>query len=157
VLGLCGGYQMLGRRIADPEGIEGPPGECAGLGLLDVETVLGGDKTLRPVSGVSTDDLAPFDGYEMHVGRTRGPDCERPLLRFADGTPDGATSPNGRIQGAYVHGLFARDGQRTAWLERLGAGASGLAYEHEVERVLDALAAHLERHVDLDRLLSLAR
>ena len=108
VLGLCGGYQMLGRSIADPEGIEGPPGGCDGLGLLDVETVLGGDKRLRAVEGISVADGVPFAGYEMHVGETSGPDCARPLLRFADGTPDGATSADGRIQAAYVHGLLRR-------------------------------------------------
>ena len=85
-----------------------------------------------------------FDGYEMHVGRTSGPDCARPLLRFADGRVDGAISPDGRVAGAYVHGLFADDRQRAAWLASLGA-ASELAYEAAVERTLDALAAHLPR------------
>ena len=157
MLGLCGGYQMLGRRIADPDGVEGPPGEAPGLGLLDVETVLGGPKVLRPGTGRSEADGAPFAGYEMHVGRTAGPDCARPLLRLADGTPEGATSPDGTVAAAYVHGLFGDDRQRTAWLARLGAPASGLNYEAEVERVLDGLAAHLETHLDLDRLLRLAR
>ncbi len=157
VLGLCGGYQMLGRRVADPEGVEGPPGEAPGLGLLDVETFLGGDKVLKPVSGVSVEDGAAFSGYEMHVGETRGPDCARPMLRFDDGTPDGATSPNGRIRAAYVHGLFADDCFRAGWLKRLGGTASDLRYETEVDTVLDALADHLGRHIDLDRLLALAR
>ncbi len=157
VLGLCGGYQMLGRSVADPDGVEGPPGEAPGLGLLDVTTVLGGPKLLRPVTGASVTDGVGFSGYEMHVGRTDGPDRIRPLLRFADGSAEGAGSADGRITGAYVHGLFAHDGQRAAWLARLGAPASGLDYEADVDRVLDALAAHLERHVDLDRLLALAR
>ncbi|WP_207388347.1 cobyric acid synthase [Lichenihabitans psoromatis] len=157
VLGLCGGYQMLGRSIADPEGVEGPPSSAVGLGLLDVETVLGGRKTLRRVAGRSVDGGAAFEGYEMHMGRTQGPDCERPMLRFEDGRPDGATSPNGRVSAAYVHGLFADDRQRADWLSRLGAAPSTLNYEADVERVLDALAAHLETHLDLDRLLSLAR
>ena len=157
VLGLCGGYQMLGRRLADPDGVEGAPGEREGLGLLAVDTVLGGSKTLRPVSGVSAEDGVPFSGYEMHVGRTTGADCARPLLRFADGTPDGATSPDGCVAAAYVHGLFADDRQRAAWLRRIGAAPSSLSYEAEVERVLDALAAHLAAHVDLDRLLALSR
>jgi adenosylcobyric acid synthase len=157
VLGLCGGLQMLGRRIADPQGIEGPAGACDGLGLLDIETVLTGDKTLRSVSGVSVADGIPFTGYEMHVGATTGPDCVRPLLRFADGRPDGAVSADGRIRAAYVHGLFAMDAQRAAWLAWLGGGASGLAYEAEVEKALDGLAEHLGRCIDLDRLLSLAR
>ncbi len=157
VLGLCGGYQMLGRSVSDPEGVEGPPATVPGLGLLDVETVLGGDKVLRPVAGRSVDDDLPFAGYEMHVGRTVGPACAQPLLRLADGTAEGATSADGRIGGAYVHGVFADDRQRGAWLTRLGGAPSELDYEADVERVLDALAAHLERHIDLDRLLALAR
>jgi adenosylcobyric acid synthase len=155
VLGVCAGFQMLGRSVADPEGVEGPPGEAAGLGYLDVTTVLTGDKALRAVRGTALG--AAFSGYEMHVGRTSGPDCERPLLRFADGRADGAMSRDGRIRAAYVHGLFGDDGQRAAWLKWLGAAPSDVAFEPEIERVLDALAAHLERHIDLDRLLTLAR
>ena len=156
VLGVCGGYQMLGKRIADPEGLEGPPGAVAGLGLLEVETVLAGEKILRECAGVSVADGAPFAGYEMHVGRTRGADCARPLLRMADGRAEGAVSADGRICGAYVHGLFSHDAQRAAWLNWLGAPASGFDYADEVERTLDELAAHLEHHVDIDRLLGLA-
>ena len=157
VLGLCGGYQMLGRRLADPGGVEGPPGACDGLGLLDVETVLTGAKVLRAVSGISVEDGAPFAGYEMHVGETDGADRARPMLSFADGVAEGAVSRDGRVRGAYVHGLFADDRQRAAWLARLGGVASEFAYEAEVERVLDALAGHLGRHLDLDRLLAIAR
>ncbi len=156
VLGVCGGYQMLGRRITDPHGIESTTREIEGLGLLDVDTELTGDKTLRQCAGVSIADDAAFSGYEMHVGRTAGPDCARPLLRFADGRAEGAVSANGRIRAAYVHGLFGHDAQRAAWLRWLGASDSPLVYAQEIERVLDALAAHLAQHVDLDRLLSLA-
>jgi adenosylcobyric acid synthase len=156
VLGICGGYQMLGRMLADPEGTEGPAGEAPGLGLLDVSTVLSGEKILTAVDGVCLDNGAAFQGYEMHIGRTGGADCARPLLRFADGRVDGAISPDGRVMGAYVHGLFAGDSQRAAWLARLGA-RSELAYESEVERTLDDLAAHLAAHIDLDALLKLAR
>jgi adenosylcobyric acid synthase len=156
VLGLCGGYQMLGRIVADPDGVEGPPGSAPGLGLLDVETVLTGDKRLTEVTGLSVADDTPFHGYEMHVGRTTGPDCARPLLRFADGRPDGAVSADGLIRATYVHGLFADDGQRAGWLNRLGGSAGGLNYEAEVDRVLDALAEHLARHVDIERLLGIA-
>ncbi len=156
VLGVCGGYQMLGRTVADPDGVEGPAGEAQGLGLLDVETVMTGEKALRSVSGVCLVNGAPFSGYEMHIGRTRGPDCGRPLLRFADGREDGAISPDGRVMGAYVHALFANDAQRAAWLAMLGA-PSELFYEATVERTLDELAAHLARHIDLDALAALAR
>jgi adenosylcobyric acid synthase len=156
VLGLCGGYQMLGRRIADPNGAEGPPGEVSGLGLLDVETTMEGDKSLIAVRGTCLANGAPFAGYEMHIGRTSGPGATRALLRFDDGRDDGAISPDGLVMGAYAHGLFTDDSQRAAWLALLGARSS-LAYEAVIELTLDELAAHISRHVDLDRLLKLAR
>ena len=121
VLGSAAAIRCWATSVADPDGIEGPAGEVEGLGLLDVETVLTGEKTLREVEGERVADGAPFRGYEMHVGRTEGPDCARPLLRFADGRLDGATSASGLIAGAYVHGLFADDRQRAAWLGSLGA------------------------------------
>ncbi len=157
LFGLCGGYQMLGRSLADPLGLEGPPEEVAGLGYLDVATVLGGDKRLAPVTGTTAADAAPFAGYEMHLGTTGGPACERPLLRFADGRADGALSDTGRVAGCYVHGLFADDRQRAAWLARLGTASDGASYEAGQEAALDALAAHLEAHVAIDRLIALAR
>ena len=155
-LGICGGYQMLGTKVADPQGIEGPPREVEGLCLLDVETVLSGEKTLLEVEGECLANAQPFRGYEMHVGRTSGADCARPLLRFADGRLDGAMSSNGLIAGAYVHGLFADDRQRAAWLGSLGA-RSQIAYEATVEQTLDALADHCEAHLDLEAMLALAR
>lgn len=156
VLGICGGYQMLGRRIADPEGVEGPPGEIDGLGLLDVETTMTGDKSLVAVEGTCLANGAPFRGYEMHIGRTSGPDLERAMLSFPDGRRDGAISADGRILGCYAHGLFADDAQRAAWFSALGAH-SNLAYEPTIERTLDELAAHLSSCIDLDALMRLAR
>ena len=156
VLGICGGYQMLGKRVSDPHGIEGPPSTCDGLGLLDVETELTGDKLLLEVTGASKDG-APFRGYEMHVGRTTGRDCARAVVTLADGRDDGAASADGRVSGCYVHGLFADDRQRSAWLTRLGAGQSAVRYEEVVDATLDELAAHLERHLDCDALLATAR
>ena len=155
VLGLCGGYQMLGRTISDPDGIEGRAATVEGLGLLQVDTVLSGDKRLEAVAGHSFDD-EPLSGYEMHIGRTTGPDCVR---AFADlgGLADGGMSPDGRIVGTYLHGLFANDRQRAAWLRRLGGHASGLDYEAGVDAVLNRLAAHMEQHLDLAGLLRLAR
>ncbi len=157
VLGLCGGYQMLGRTLSDPHGIEGPPRTVPGLGLLDVETVMTPKKRLEAVTGTSLADGLPFAGYEMHIGATSGPDTARPLLRLADGRLDGAVSGDGRVCGTYLHGLFADDRQRAAWLARLGAEAGGVAYEAGVDAALDALAGHLAAHVDLGRLLALAR
>ncbi len=156
VLGLCGGYQMLGRVVADPGAIEGPACTVEGLGLIDVETTLSDEKRLEPVRGMTSDDV-PFSGYEMHMGVTEGPDRARPFARLADGSPEGAISADGRVLGTYVHGLFADDRQRAAWLARFAAGATNIAYEAMIERTLDALAAHLAAHLDLDRLLKLAR
>ncbi len=155
VLGLCGGYQMLGRRVADPDGIEGPPASVEGLGLLDIETDLVGAKVLREVAGETVADGVAFKGYEMHIGRTGGIGTRRPLVRFANGRADGAVSADGRVSGCYVHGFFADDRQRAAWIARLGGAASGVDYEATVEATLDELAAHLETHVDLERLLAL--
>ena len=155
VLGLCGGYQMLGRTVADPDGIEGPAGTLAGLGLLDVETVLTGDKRLDPVHGEAGG--VPFCGYEMHMGTTIGPDCARPFAHLADGSPEGAVSADGRVTGTYVHGLFGDDRQRSAWLARLGAAPTQIDHDALIEATLDRLAAHLSAHIDLDRLLSLSR
>ena len=155
VIGLCGGYQMLGRTVADPNGVEGPAGTAQGLGLLDVETVLTSEKTLTSATGTTSDGM-PFSGYEMHMGVTQGPDCTRPFAHV-DGVPEGAVSANGRVIGTYVHGLFADDRQRSAWLQRLGAGPASVAYDELVEATLDRLAKHLTTFVDLDRLLSLAR
>ena len=156
VLGLCGGYQMLGRKLSDPDGVEGPAGAVEGLGHLDVETVMTGEKSLFSVSG-KTADGAPFAGYEMHMGRTEGPDCARPFSVLADGRPDGAVSPSRRISGTYIHGLLADDAQRAAWLQRLGAPPSDLDFEGGVEAALDGLAAHVEAHLDVDGIIAHAR
>jgi len=155
ILGLCGGYQMLGRRIADPQGIEGPPGEAAGLGLLEIETALRGDKRLTEASGTDIATGLPVHGYEMHLGVTTGPGLARPMLRLESG-PDGAVSEDGLVAGCYLHGLFASDRFRHAFLSRLGTEGSA-RYEATIEATLDALAEHLEESLDLDALLAAAR
>jgi adenosylcobyric acid synthase len=155
VIGLCGGYQMLGRIIRDQAGIEGPPGVAEGLGLLDVETVLSDEKRLEPARGEAGG--IPFSGYEMHMGVTTGPDCVRPFARLSDRTPDGAVSTDGRVIGTYIHGLFGDDRQRAAWLERLGAGPAAIAYDALIESTLDRFAAHIAAHVHVDSILNLAQ
>jgi len=156
VLGLCGGYQMLGRSIADPEGVEGEAKTVPGLGLLEVDTVLTGDKRLVAVTGATMDGTA-FTGYEMHMGVTEGPGRARPFAHLDGEGPEGAVSPDGRVVGTYAHGLFSDNRQRSAWLTRLGAAPSHIDMDAEIEATLDALADHLARHVRLDRILSLAR
>ena len=156
VLGLCGGYQMLGRLVSDPLGLEGTPGSTPGLGLLDVETTLLADKTLTRVSGTHGPSGAVLEGYEIHLGKTTGVDCARPFA-VLEGRPDGAISPTGQVMGSYLHGCFGSDAFRTKFLISLGINASELRFEETVERTLDALAAHLEANLDLDLILSLAK
>jgi adenosylcobyric acid synthase len=157
VLGLCAGYQMLGRRIADPAGIEGTAGEAEGLGLLEVDTILTAEKTLQHVTGVELRSNAAVAGYEMHVGRTDGPGARRPMLRLGNRL-EGAVSANGRIMGCHLHGIFAAEGFRRGFLERLGGTAdAALFYEARVESALEALADHCEAHLDVARLLEIAR
>ena len=156
VLGVCGGFQMLGRTVADPDGVEGPAGTAAGLGLLEIDTVLTGDKTLGARSGGLADGGAAFEGYEMHVGRSSGPGLSRPLLTFDDGAPEGAVSADGRVAGAYVHGLFNAGAARSALLARLGAVSTGLDQSLAVDRALDEIAAMLERSFDIPALAAIA-
>ncbi|KZD22606.1 cobyric acid synthase [Tardiphaga robiniae] len=155
VLGLCGGYQMLGSTIADPDGVDGSPGTVDGLGLLDIATLMSADKSTTLVFGTHCATGAAIEGYEIHLGRSEGGDCARPLLMI-DGHPDGAASVDGRVQGTYVHGLFTGDAFRKAWLANLGI-ASSLAYDAQIEAALDALADHCEKHLDIDRLIEIAR
>ena len=156
VLGICGGYQMLGRRIADPDGLEGPPGSTDGLGYLDMETRLTAGKTLAGVSGADARGT-PIAGYEMHVGETSGPATATPYLTLED-RADGAVSEDGRIAGCYVHGLFAADEFRHSFLKRLEERpASGLRYEASVEAALDDVAEALEMNLDVDGLMDAAR
>ncbi|MDT8344827.1 MAG: cobyric acid synthase [Thermohalobaculum sp.] len=155
IMGICGGYQMLGRTIADPEGIEGAAGVSEGLGLLDVATVMTPEKRLGRVEAVEIATGRAVSGYEIHIGRTDGPDRARPLFRVG-GAEEGAASPDGRVTGAYLHGLFTADAYRAGFIERLGAVPSGVGYAAAVEATLDALADHLEAFLDLDGLLAIA-
>jgi adenosylcobyric acid synthase len=155
VLGLCGGYQMLGKTIADPDGIEGDAVTVEGLGLLDIATVMSADKSTTLVTGKHCATGTPIQGYEIHLGRSEGADCVRPMVTI-EGRADGACSGDGRVQGTYVHGLFSGDAFRKAWLANLGI-ASSLAYEARIESALDALADHLEAHLDVERFLKIAR
>ena len=157
VLGICGGYQMLGKTIADPDGIEGEPGTSDGLGLLDVDTVLEPVKQLRFEWANDVASGASITGYHMHMGRTDGPDRRDPFARIVaeEAYDEGARSPDTLVFGTYLHGLFASDDFRRAFLGK--AAEAGVRYEAGVEAALDGLAAHLERHLDLDALLALAR
>jgi adenosylcobyric acid synthase len=155
VLGLCGGYQMLGREIADPEGIEGKPGKVPGLGLLDLVTVMTPDKRVTETTAIHPASGTEVRGYEIHLGRTEGPDRARPMFSVS-GQPEGAVREDGRVMGSYLHGMFTEDAFRRAFLANLGANPGNFSYDRTVEETLDALADHLAAHVDCARLLSLA-
>tara|TARA_R110002110_G_scaffold415612_6_gene652133 strand:- start:161184 stop:162665 length:1482 start_codon:yes stop_codon:yes gene_type:complete len=161
VAGICGGYQMLGRSIADPSGIEGAPGETAGLDLLDIETVMSDDKALASVTGLSPVTGDPVAGFEMHMGETVGPDTARPMILIDDkdaARPDGARSANGHICGTYVHGVFTADGFRHNFLRRLyPARSKGFDWNQHIDVALDRLADHIDEHVDTARILEIAR
>lgn len=156
VLGVCGGYQMLGKKLHDPKGIEGTPGTVTGLGLLNVETTLTDSKRLSRVHGKHMPTGCTIRGYEMHIGQTKGPDTERPVLDI-NGIKDGASDPFGLIQGTYVHGLFNEDKFRQAWLKSLKAEPSNLAYEEEVDRILDDLGTHFSNNLDIETMLTAAK
>ncbi len=154
VLGLCGGYQMLGRTLSDPHGIEGPPAAVEGLGHLAVDTVMAPFKHLSLKTGMHPASGTSLSGYEIHIGETTGPACARAWLTF-DGTPEGAASADGRIAGCYMHGIFTSDAFRRAYLARFGV-TSSLVFEAGVDEALDALADHVERYMDVELVLALA-
>ncbi len=156
VLGICGGYQMLGAEIWDDDGIEGPPGRVQGLGHLNITTILAPKKTLTLTQATDMGSGQPVQGYEIHLGRTHGPDTARAWLSIGDRT-EGAADTAGRIRGCYLHGLFSADGFRRHYLTGLGAQVSDTGYEAQVEDTLDALAKHVEAHLDIDMLLSIAK
>ena len=156
LLGICGGFQMLGRSIADPHGVEGEAGATEGLGYLDVETVLTSDKRLTRVDAIHVPSGLQVAGYEIHLGLTDGPDCLRPFARIGD-VPEGARSGDGRVEGTYLHGLFTSDAFRAAWLHALGVSADDFRYGNEVDAVLDELAIQIDRHLDVTGLLKLSR
>jgi adenosylcobyric acid synthase len=156
VWGVCAGYQMLGTKIKDTGKLEGDIAVIDGLGLLDVQTEMGGDKKLVDVSGISCQGFGEFRGYEMHIGQTTGPDCDRPFSKTGK-RYSGAISGDGKIMGCYVHGLFSNDSFRHAILSSLkDRAASGVNYAGEVEDALDLIAIAFEKAIDIDKLLSFA-
>jgi adenosylcobyric acid synthase len=160
VIGLCGGYQMLGKYIHDPDGIEGMAGRVDGLGLLDIETTLTEQKTLTHTTGIETRTGAAISGYEIHLGQTTGADTAQPMVDHIAGrdgkTADGAISPDGQVAGCYMHGLFASDTFRSVWLNRHGKASSQIVFDQQIDTTLDQLANHLAVHADLDAIARIA-
>lgn len=147
VIGICGGYQMLGRVVDDPLGLEGSARSVDGLGLLDVETTMAPEKTVRNSQAHSLEYGVALSGYEIHLGVTRGADCLRPAISI-DGRADGAMSADGRVMGTYLHGLFANDAYRAALLRQFGVEQAGENYRDGVDAALDGVAAELEAVLD---------
>ncbi len=148
LIGICGGMQMLGRRLHDPQGLEGVPGSVDGLGYLDFETTLEAAKQLRQVRGTLAEGGAAIAGYEIHMGVTEGPALARPAVQLDDGRADGAISPDGQILATYLHGLFdAPEACRAllAWAGVRDAQAQdyGALREASLERLADTCEAHL--------------
>jgi adenosylcobyric acid synthase len=156
LLGICGGFQMLGRSIADPLGIEGAPGESAGLGWLDVGTTLAREKQLRSVAGRLRLSGAGVQGYEIHAGVSTGPDCERPFALLDDGRPDGACSADGQVLGTYLHGLFETPAACAALLRWAGLEEPPALDRARLRgEAIDRLADAIERHIDMKRIARL--
>ena len=155
ILGICGGYQMLGTKIYDPDGIEGVAKETEGLGFLQIETIMRTKKTLNEVSAIHLGTSLQIKGYEIHLGETSGVDCQRPFAMIG-GRKEGASSVDGRVQGSYVHGLFSQDSFRRAFLDKLGISVEGFAYDTQIEDTLDGLAEHIETYLDVDKIFSIA-
>ena len=156
ILGICGGYQMLGTEISDPEGIEGPTGTAEGLSFLNVKTIMTPQKALTKVRAIYADDKTEIDGYEIHIGETSGPDCRRPFAHIGSRS-EGAQNFDGRIKGTYLHGLFGQDCFRNLYLKDLGVVAGELNYEATVEETLNVLASHLEKHLNVDLMVTMSR
>ena len=155
VLGICGGYQMLGRIVADPDGLEGEPGTSPGLGLLELDTRLIPGKQLREVSGRVEPEGAALRGYEIHNGVTEGAALERPLLRLGN-RPDGAVSDDGQVMGCYVHGLFDHPDAANTVLARAGlADRDAVDYNTHREAELDRLGEMVATYLDTGRLRDL--
>tara|TARA_R110000796_G_scaffold5101_10_gene19310 strand:- start:1120 stop:2580 length:1461 start_codon:yes stop_codon:yes gene_type:complete len=153
VLGICGGFQMLGKVLADPLGLEGPAGSVAGLGLLDMQTELRAAKQLTNVTGVLSLEQASVSGYEIHAGISQGRALAQPLVYLHGGGMDGALSEDGQVAGTYLHGFFEQSATQQAVLRWAGlARAEGMDYAALRERDLERLADLVEAHLDTAQL-----
>ena len=146
---------MLGKEIIDADGIEGAPSRVVGLGLLDVITEMKPEKRLALTQATYCTTGDSVEGYEIHIGRTYGPDCDRAWLDV-DGRREGASAKNGQIRGCYLHGLFTADQFRKSYLEEIGGAVKDHDYAGDVEKTLEKLAQHVEQHLDIDQLLKSA-
>lgn len=156
VLGICGGYQMLGKIISDPQGIEGDTTEKEGLGYLDVNTAMKAEKTVTQTTAYSDLYKCEATGYEIHIGDTTGPDTLRPF--FSEDTSKlGCVTKDHKIAGVYLHGLFNDDIFRMNYLSKFRDGTfNKTTFSEQVESALDTLAEEMEKHLDIDAILKIA-
>ena len=155
VMGICGGLQMLGETIADPLGLEGPPGESVGLGWLELRTTLEAEKQLRNTTGVLQLENVPVRGYEIHAGVTTGGALRKPATVLDGSRPDGAISDDGRIFGTYIHGIFEEPDACAALLRWAGLREPRKVNYREVrERAIERLADTVEGHLNMTKILT---
>ncbi|MCY0095906.1 cobyric acid synthase [Hoeflea ulvae] len=155
IIGICGGYQMLGRSVRDPQALEGGETLAEGLGLLDIDTEMAPEKTVRNIQARSAESDIALSGYEIHLGVSQGPDCARPMT-LLDGRPDGAVSPDGKVSGTYLHGLFDSDAYRASLLAEFEIHGGKTNYRADVDAALDEIAAELDRLVGFARMMEMA-
>jgi len=155
IIGICGGYQMLGKTVRDPQGIEGGETSAEGLGFLDIDTEMAPEKTVRNTEARLAEHDIALSGYEIHLGVSNGPDCARPMT-ILNGRPDGARSVDGRVSGTYLHGLFDADLYRTRLLGEFGLQGGTVNYRQDVDAALDEIAAELDRLVGFERIMQAA-
>ena len=161
VLGICGGYQMLGRQIYDASGVDGTKGTIDGLGLLNIETSMVPTKKVKQTRCKSIDGSVEFDAYEIHVGHARGPDRSNPftytLDEIGNWIPEGSKSIDGKICGTYLHGFLASDTFRERYLGQIISGLSEFTYANVIEDTLDKLADHIAKHIKVEQIYSIMK
>ena len=155
ILGICAGYQMLGKLIDNSLGKEGNPSIEKGLNLLDVNTVLSSNKTLKRTVANDFKTGISFEGYEIHIGKTEGNDCNNPFAMVKD-KKDGAVSDDGLVMGSYLHGMFVNNEFRSMFLNKIGLKSSNLDYKKEVNKSLDDFADLIEDNINVSEVFDMA-
>ncbi len=158
IVGICGGFQILGRTIHDPYALESAGKEIAGLGLLDITTTLEKDKTLTRQTSIHIDSGEEVHGYEIHHGRTSS--RHKGVLRLSDGAIAGESSKNNRIWGSYLHGIFDADPFRRWFIDRLRKRCGlkpveRIVSHYDLEPAFDRLAETVRKKLDMDKIYEL--
>ena len=158
ILGICGGYQILGNEITDGQGYDGIPSNAKGLGLLDVQTTMGKEKNLGKKEFISTINGKKISGYEIHLGVTSGSDCNKPFATLSE-RKDGAISSNGLVMGTYLHGLFFSDEFRNKFVAKISSKEKeeDVSFNDKIDFILEEFVNVLEDNLDVDTILSAAR